>query len=80
MASSLAARLDKLEAKVAPPESILRCWTVVCNEGDEADAKALARSRGYDPDDDGHLLVMRSIVAPAGRLPISRKPYLLLPS
>ncbi|MEW9805305.1 hypothetical protein [Mesorhizobium marinum] len=77
MASTLAARLEKLEAKLAPPEAALRCWTVVCNEGDEAAAGVLAQAHGYDPDDDGHLLITRSIVTPAGRLPNRREPYLL---
>ena len=76
MASTLAARLEKLEARVAPPEANRRCWSVVCNKGDEEAATELAKSRGFDPDNESHYLIMRSIVTPAGQDVKRFEPYI----
>lgn len=77
MVNPLLTRVGKLEAKVTPPETALCCWRVVCDEGDEVAGEALARSRGYDPDNDGHLLMLHSIVTPAVQRAESRPPYLI---
>lgn len=63
MVSPLIFRVDKLEAKIATPGSVLRCWRVVSDQGDEEAATALAQSQGFDPDNASHLLIVRSIVA-----------------
>ena len=76
MASTLAARLEKLEVRVAPPEANRRCWSVVCNKGDEDAATELAKSNGFNPDDESHYLILRSLVTPAGQEVQPREPYM----
>ena len=75
--STLAARLEKLEAKVAPPEANRRFWSVVCNKGDEEAATELVKSRGFDPDNESHYLILRSIVTPTGQDVQRFEPYMI---
>ena len=35
---------------------------IVCNKGDEEAAMELVKSRGFDPDNDSHYLILRSLV------------------
>jgi hypothetical protein len=78
MVSPLISRLEKLEAKIGPPESALRCWRVVSDQGDEDTATALAQSHGFDRDNANHMLIMRCIVEHREQQRAApRSPYML---
>lgn len=77
MVSQLLTRVEKLEARVAPSGGILRCWSVVCDQGDEEAGEVLAHSHGFDPDDDSHLLMLHSIVTPDVQHAAPRAAYVL---
>ncbi len=79
MSNPLLARLDKLETKLPVPKRPRRVITIVAGKHDTEAALALARENGFDPDDanSNDLLILRSIVSPAGQPPYSQAPYLL---
>ena len=77
MANPLTARLEKLEGQFPSPETVRRYWQVVCNKGDENAAMELVKSRGFDPDNDSHYLIMRSLVTPAGLEVKPCEPYVI---
>ena len=69
MSNPLIARLDKLETKLPPPKRPGRVISIVAGEHDREAAMALARENGFDPDDENSsdLLILHSIVSPAGQ-------------
>jgi len=78
-ANPLAARLDRLETKLPVPERARRVFAVVSGKHDTEAALALAFQNGFDPDDENSndLLILRSIVTPAGQPPYSEAPNLV---
>jgi len=77
MANPLIARLEKLEAQFPSPETVRRYWQVVCNKGEESAAMDLVKSRGFEPDNESHYLILRSLVTPAGQEVQPLDPYMI---
>ena len=71
MSNPLIAKLDKLETKLPPPQRPGRVISIVAGEHDRQAAMALARENGFDPErsNSSDLLILRSIVTPAGKAP-----------
>lgn len=78
MTNPLMARLEKLETKLPMAERPRRVFRVVAGEQDKEAAIALAGDHGFHPDDanSDDLLIIRSIVTPAGQAPYSKPPYI----
>lgn len=64
MVTSIAARLDKLEAKIPEPQKQQRVIRVIVREGE--DEGALLQAQGFDPDN-GHFAIIHRIVTPRPR-------------
>ena len=77
MANPPTARLEKLEGQFPSPETVRRYWQVVCNKGDENAAMELVKSRGFDPDNESHFLILRSIVTPTWQDAERFEPYMI---
>ncbi|MEP9387168.1 hypothetical protein [Mesorhizobium sp. KR9-304] len=78
MASTLAARLYKLESAVPGADKPYpRVIQIVSNNRDEADE--LARANGFHPGEDGYneIIINRILVSPPGKVHEPIKPYVI---
>ena len=72
--ASIANRIDKLEAiyGTAQREAFRLC--VVVDGASDEEVEAFARQHGFDPANEGHVLVRMNIIDPAGVAPVRDGP------